>query len=698
MRFIIASTFTDSLAKLDPQSQSLVKQSAFDFQLNPENPGFQFHRVTKAKEKLFWSFRVNRDIRIILYKSAADFILCYTDHHDAAYTWAERRKMDIHPETGAAQLVEIRERTEEIVQRIYKQVEQEPALFERYEPDYLLALGVPHEWLDAVRYVGEGGFFELIGVLPEEAGEHLMQLAQGHPVPRPVLLREQDPFTHPDAKRRFRVVDQDQRLLESALAAPWEQWIVFLHPDQRTVVENDYSGPARVSGGAGTGKTVVALHRVAHLAEQNPDARILLTTFSTTLAKRLQHNLVLLIGEEVQTRVTVCNLHSLAKDLWEAHAQVPFKPLTGDKLAQHLQRAMKTVGHTEFSIDFLRSEWHALVEESGIGSWNAYKTVPRTGRSVPLGARQRRAVWNVFEEVKRALQADSLTSFSQLCFEAAHLFADAPKPFDHIVADEIQDFGTPELTFLRALVPEAPNDLFLCGDMGQRIYKPRTSFLAQGVDIRGRSTILRLNYRTTEQIRRYVDTLLPGAIADGDGETEARNAVSVLSGPEPEVALFRDTLEEADHVANWLKALLSGGYEARDIAVFARTKAVLQERAEPVLARCGIETCHLTDDTASLVEHAALGTMHRAKGLEFKAVLVVGCESELLPLTWVLNSLEPSEQDSFVEQERNLLYVACTRARERLLLTSVGTPSRYLANEMYTVSSKGGKVSGGWNS
>jgi mRNA-degrading endonuclease RelE of RelBE toxin-antitoxin system len=290
MEFRIADTFTDSLARLTGDEQKAVKTTAFDLQLSPDNPGMKFHKLDKAKDKKFWSIRVSKDIRLIVHKTPGSVLLCYVDHHDNAYAWAERRKLETHPKTGAAQFVEIRETVQEIVIPASVKAEKpkrSPAkklLFAHLTDEVLLGYGVPAEWLNDVRAADEDTLFTLADHLPAEAAEALLELATGGKprVPEPAVATA-NPFDHPDAQRRFRVMANVEEL-QRAFDFPWEKWTVFLHPEQRQWVERDYAGPARVSGSAGTGKTIVALHRAAHLARSNPDARVLLTTFSDTLA------------------------------------------------------------------------------------------------------------------------------------------------------------------------------------------------------------------------------------------------------------------------------------------------------------------------------------------------------------------------------------------------------------------------------
>ena len=289
MDFRISDTFIDSLNRLTNQEQKAVKTTVFDLQINPANPGLQFHKLDRVQDSRFASVRVSRDIRLIVHRSSDSLLVCYVAHHDDAYQWAQRRKLETHPTTGAAQLVEVRETVQEIIIPSYVVGPQEkPRLFEGNSDDELLKYGVPLEWLEDVRKVNEDSLLDLADHLPAEAAEALLELATGgSPMVAEIVGPTTDPFDHPDALRRFRVMSEIEDL-ERALEYPWEKWSVFLHPSQKQIVKADYSGPARVYGSAGTGKTVVALHRAAYLAETNPSARVLLTTFSETLANALK--------------------------------------------------------------------------------------------------------------------------------------------------------------------------------------------------------------------------------------------------------------------------------------------------------------------------------------------------------------------------------------------------------------------------
>lgn len=674
MRFLIADTFMKSLARLSREDQALVKQAAFEFQAAPANPGYQFHKLERAKDPRFWSFRPESDIRIIVHRDgASSLMLCYAAHHDEAYRWAERRTLEVHPTTGAAQFVEVQERVEEVVRRVVR--DQEPALFERYERDYLLGLGVPPEWIDALRTIGESAFMDIAEQLPAEAAERLLDLAAGKAVPLPADPRPADPYAHPDAQRRFRALGT-QHELQAALDAPWDTWAVFLHPTQRGLIERTAGGPARVTGGAGTGKSVVALHRAAHLARASAEGRVLLTTFSRALATRLEHSLRVLMGQDpARERIVVRHLHAVAAELALGDG-ADFKPATDADVGACLDVALRGRQNEYLTPAFARSEWTHVVDAHGITTWEEYKAVSRKGRGVPLSAKKRALSWGVLKAAFAELQRRGLSTFSLLC-SAAVARLQSQRPFHQVVADECQDFGPAELRLLRALCAEQPNDLFFCGDEGQRIYKGRASWLSLGVDVRGRSSRLRINYRTTEQIRRQADRLLPGSVRDG--ESEPNDTVSLLSGPPPELGGSDHPGAERDKLAAWLIARREEGLALHEIALFARTHKLVQDRIIPALSAAQLNHQTLDPDAMPIPGRVVTGTFHAAKGLEFRAVAIAACDRDQVPLRSIVRRLEDhADREDFVEQERHLLYVAFTRARERLLVTWSGTGCEWI--------------------
>lgn len=685
MEFRIADTFTDSLAKLSGDEQKAVKTTAFDLQMNPAGQGMSFHKLYRARDKNFWSVRVSSDLRIIVHKTADSLLLCYVDHHDPAYRWAERRKLETHPKTGAAQLVEIRERVEEITIPRYVEVERpaprKPLLFAGVAEDVLLGYGVPEEWLPDVQGADEDSLLAIADHLPSEAAEALLNLAVGAtPVTSVPLQPGINPFDHPDAQRRFRVMNNVEEL-ERALDYPWEKWTVFLHPAQRQLVERDYNGPARVSGSAGTGKTIVALHRAVFLARNNPDARVLLTTFSDTLANALRTRLRRLVSNEPRLgdRLEVHAMSSIGRRLYELNFGRP-KVATRDDIRRILtETAGKVEGH-KFGMHLLLTEWEQVVDAWQLGTWEAYRDVKRLGRKTRLPEQQRRMLWTIFEQARSNLNALDLVTeddiFSRL---ATRLVASKHPPFEYAVVDEAQDISIAQLQFLSALAGGRPNSLFFAGDLGQRIFQQPFSWKALGVDVRGRSRTLRVNYRTSHQIRLQADRLLGPEVSDVDGNTEERRGtVSVFNGPEPTIKVFGSPEEESSAVGKWMSNLTKEGLMPHEIGIFVRSESELA-RGRAAATDAGLPCKVLDEHVETISGHVSISTMHLAKGLDFRAVAVMACDDEVIPLQERIETVaDDADLQEVYDTERHLLYVACTRARDHLLVTSGAVPSEFL--------------------
>jgi len=689
MEFRIADTFTDSLSRLTAQEQKAVKTTAFDLQLDASAPGLSFHKLDRAKDPNFWSVRVNADIRLIVHRTQSSLLLVYVDHHDDAYKWAERRKIERHPTTGAMQLVEVRERVEEV--EIFKPKEvaepvapapaAKPKLFDNLRKFELMGFGVPEEWVDDVRRATEDTLFDIISHLPQEAQEALLKLAVGEkpepPVTAPV---EADPFAHPDAQRRFRILTNIEEL-QRALDYPWEKWAVFLHPDQLQFVERSYSGPARISGSAGTGKTVVALHRAVHLARNDPQARILLTTFSKALANALKVKLQHLAGNEpaVLARITVQSITGVAYDLYSSLFGQP--NIASPSLVHTLlTKAAGQVDGPKFSSAFLAGEWSEVVDAWQIENWEGYRDVSRLGRKTRIGGKQRESLWSIFEQLRAGLAERKAVTWSGVFGRlAAHYGATENRPFDFAVVDEAQDISVAEARFLAALVSHRPDGLFFAGDLGQRIFQQPFSWKSLGIDVRGRSHTLRINYRTSHQIRAQADRLLPPNISDVDGNAESRRGtISVFNGPAPEICTFDTATEESEAVGHWLADRLKEGCQPHEVGLFVRTGEQLK-RARAAIKIAGASGVELSDKVEAEAGKVAISTMHLAKGLEFRAVAVMACDDEVLPLQERIETVaDESDLEEVYNTERHLLYVACTRARDRLLITGVDPASEFL--------------------
>lgn len=687
MDFLISDTFTASLGRLTTEEQKSVKTSAFDLQLNPASPGFQFHRLDKAKDKNFWSIRVNRDLRIIVHKTASSLLLCYVDHHDKAYDWAERRKLERHPTTGAAQLVEIRETVKEIsvskiVEKPLPKAKKRVLLFRETSDSDLLSYGVPPEWLADVRKADEDSFLSLSQHLPAEATEALLNLATGS---RPIVQKpaepDSDPFQHPDSQRRFRLVTSVSEL-QRALDYPWEKWTVFLHPAQRSLVERSYNGPVRVSGSAGTGKTIVALHRAVYLARSQDKSRILLATFSDTLAASLRRKIDLLtMGEpSVGERIEVASILETAKSVIVKSKGGACKLAEEEVVREWIQDASKTTEGHRFTVPFLWNEWKEIVDAWQIRSWEEYRDVSRLGRKTRLAEKQRAVIWEIYSKVIQTMEKKKLFTIAGLFSEASLRLSTMRKmPFDFAILDEAQDTGVPEMRFLATLASGRSNSLFFCGDLGQRIFQTPFSWKSVGIDIRGRSHTLRINYRTSQQIRQSADLLLPSEVSDVDGNSESRfGTISVFEGPPPSVRVCEDKDTEIIEVSNWIRDRVAQGFLPDEMGIFVRSDRQLM-RAKKAAVAAGLKTTSLGEDFICKPGTVAISTMHLAKGLEFRAVVVMACDDDVVPLQSRIDTVtDDSDLQEVYETERHLLYVACTRARDQLLITGVNPASEFL--------------------
>ena len=687
MGLILSNVFQECLMTLSREEQKAAKLAAFELQINPANPGLQCHRLENIKDKNFWSARASRDIRLIFHRVESSVMLCYVGHHDPAYEWASRRKIETHPVTGAAQIVEIRETVREIQIPLYVPSEPAPGPepkrpLSNLTEDELLSYGVPAEWIPDVRTADDDMLLVIASHLPGEAAEAIIDLATGTTPPKPEVVPPEkgNPYEHPDAQRRFRVVTGTEELAR-ALDYPWEKWIVFLHPSQRDWVLRSFNGPTRVQGSAGTGKTVVALHRAVHLARTNTEARVLLTTFSAPLAALLREKLHRLIDGEpaLVERLDVLAMQELGERMHAAHLGKPNRIASEDLDALIRRYAPGEISRI-YGEDFSVEEFRDIVDAYHLHDWESYRDVRRLGRKSRLNEAKRRLLWEGFAQAMRELESQNLTTEHQLFHRTAdQLQRTAARPYQHIVVDECQDITAAQLRLLAAIAGTGPDALFFAGDLGQRIFQQPFSWNQYGIDIRGRSRTLRINYRTSQQIRQQADQLLDPESRDVDGNVQdRRGAVSVISGPDPVIRECEDHDSEIEAVASWIQERLAEGLTPKEFGVFVRSTQELK-RAQAALELAELPYEQLQPTAMRLGSKATLSTMHLAKGLEFRAVVVMACDEDVIPSAERIKALaDESDLEEVVATERHLLYVACTRARDHLLITSGATCSEFV--------------------
>ena len=425
----------------------------------------------------------------------------------------------------------------------------------------------------------------------------------------------------------------------------------------------------------------VALHRAVFLTRANPDARVLLTTFSDTLANALRAKLRRLISSEPQLgeRLEVHSMNAIARRLHDVNFGRP-QIASRDAIRDLLNKAAAAVEGHKFSLQFLLTEWEQVVDAWQLESWESYRDVARLGRKTRLKEGQRALLWSIFERARAGLHASSMVTYSEVYRRvAAKLSEGGHPPFEFAVVDEAQDVSVPQLRFLAALGGGRPNSLFFAGDLGQRIFQQPFSWKALGVDVRGRSATLRVNYRTSHQIRRQADRLLSIETSDVDGNTEDRKGtISTFNGPEPDIMVLDTPAEEIMAVSKWLATRIGEGIVPREIGVFVRSAAEL-DRARAAVESAKLPYKVLDEGVETTTGKASISTMHLAKGLEFRTVVVMACDDEVIPLQERIEMVaDDTDLEEVYNTERHLLYVACTRARDHLLVTSVDPASEFL--------------------
>jgi superfamily I DNA/RNA helicase len=478
-----------------------------------------------------------------------------------------------------------------------------------------------------------------------------------------------------------RVNSQEQ--LEAVLSGQWEKWQIFLHPNQQELVDAHYSGPVRISGSAGTGKTIVALHRVNHLLRVSDDTRVLLTTLSPALAGFLHARLRKLLADRPRLgeRVEVAGIDEYAQRLYKLHVG-PFQLTSRETVAQWITEACRAAGDAKLRPLFLLNEWDDVVDAQQLTTLEQYQAAERLGRKIRLNAERRQALWAIFAQVWAKLQASGTLTSAGLYHQLVTALERLPgSPVDHVVVDECQDLNQGQVRFLAALGRNRANALFFTGDIGQRIFQQPFSWKALGIDLRGRTKTLRVNYRTSQQIRKTADRLLEASIVDADGERVDRSkTISAFGGTPPVISVCDDEAAEQAAVVAFLQARLNDGVKPHEMAIMVREEAQLP-RAQAAAQATGLPAVVLDQRLATLAGSLNLSTMHLAKGLEYRAVVVMACDDDVIPSPTRLDAVsDPGDLKEAYDLERHLLYVACTRARDHLLVTGVHPASEFLTD------------------
>ncbi|MFJ4657959.1 3'-5' exonuclease [Nocardia sp. NPDC088792] len=739
---IVMATNTKAMGKLDGS----VKRKVYDFleklQADDTAPGLHIEPMKGAADARVRTGRVDLQYRAVLFRidpqgGDTTYIYMGTWNHDEANTLAELSTLRVNPITGTLEGI-IGELNGE-ADRKKRSVVRDPdgrlgkAVAETRKP-FLVGIGYTLEdlterlGLDAV--LAERAHTAMdedaINDLAAEAeaagswqGLALFELALGVSIDtiREKLSLTKNPvdqtldedsqiiaaLDHPVSKMQFTYIDDTEELRRVIEGGDFAAWRTFLHPEQRTYAEKDYNGAFRLSGGAGTGKTVVAIHRARNLWKRNPQARIILTTFNKTLAMGLKADLkVLEPGITIARKpgdpgVYVEGIDKLASDilsragdlgpastaLFGSPIEVTSARTNKDKMWRDVVQTVNSgLDHRLATPAFLDNEYVAVVLANQVTTLEGYAKVARAGRGVRLSRPQRIAVWKLVEGFRKQSRADGSLSFPEvLALAAAYLKERASNGVfvaDHVLVDEAQDLHATHWALLRALVAEGPNDLFIAEDSHQRIYGQPVVLSRMAIKIVGRSRRLTLNYRTTEENLEFAVKILQGGqYQDLQGDEESTTGYrSARKGPKPDLLQTNSSFDELEQVAKRVRGWLDQKVEPSTIAVLTRGQ---NDRTQFVraLGERGIEARAL-DDNPATSGHVQVLTMHRSKGMEFSRVILAGVDESHVPSKVALNTVPEEEQAEALLRERSLLYVAASRARDELVVTWSGRKSELL--------------------
>ena len=703
INLVFGSDFLYSFSQVPSRIQTKVNKVISGFKSNPTSASYNFESL-HTRDPHLRSIRIDQDYRGIIYKSDKGdlLILLWVDKHDAAYTWAQSKIFNIHPETGALQMIDLEAVgvTESESSETPEDENNEQDLFAEYRDRELIKLGIPEVAIPFVRtLITEKDLESAENILPEESWEALFHLYMGESlqdVYNSVVLPRMNVDTndvkeslqHEDSKRRFVVITDDEAL-KDMLAYPLDAWRVFLHPSQRKIVNMHANGPVRVLGGAGTGKTVVAMHRAKYLAETEFNSstdKILFTTYTRNLAADIKENLKKICATELLKRIEVVNIDSWVSDFLRKRSYTYSYVTSSERNVFWDDAMMVYEGKDSFSKQFFMDEWDQIIQQQGITTAKGYFKAKRIGRGRSLRVQQRKALWPVFEEYRRLLDERMKYEYADAARTVTRIL-EATKdilPYRSVVVDEAQDLDEVTFRLLRAISTNNPNNgennLFITGDAHQRIYGRKIVLSQCGIEIRGRSRSLKINYRTPEEIRSWAERILKGrTIDDLDGGTDnLKGYHSLLHGESPDIRAFADYGQEIEAIIEYIRNLVHEGAPEESICIAVRTNTLV-DRYYGALESRGLQLYRIETHDERSEPGIRIATMHRVKGLEFNHMICPGVNDQTLPLHHALELQDNEESRSDFElKERSLFFVALTRARKSVLITSYGKKSSFI--------------------
>lgn len=701
----ISSDFLTAFSKLPRQIQGKVTEFINKFRINPKSSGINLEKLPSI-DKNIRSVRIDNTYRgIVVYqKESSVYLLLWVDHHDEAYEWAKRKTCRVNSKTGALQVFDVQ--SVEVIEET--KTSSTKTIFGGLTKDIMIELGAPQDLIPFLKSIPDKETFNANkDKLPSDVYENFSWIAEGFD-PREIIdmikadtsdtelgeteKAESMPVTedfsaalkNAESKKSFVVIEGEEEL-RRIMAEPLEKWRIFLHPTQRKIVKKNYKGSARVLGGAGTGKTVVAMHRAKYLASQiNNDERILFTTFTANLAEDIKANLRKICSIEELQKIEVINI-----DAWVMRflSEVGFsaKIEYGEEIDKLWDIAVvNSLSELDFPWSFYKDEWNRVVIPQEALSLEKYVKAKRTGRGVRLDRKKRIEVWKVFDAYLSLMKEEQIRDINMAMYECSKLFASSgiKNKYAHIIVDEGQDFSDNAFRLLRTIAgEEKPNDIFIVGDSHQRIYNNYPTLSKCGINVRGRSSILKINYRTTEETRRYAFALLNGITFDDldDNVDLGDKCRSLVHGEAPVVKCFANANEELSYLNNCISGLQDRCVPLKNICIVARTNQLVKDYSAQ-LTKSGYSVYQIKRSKADDQSHDGIriATMHRVKGLEFQYVFIVSVNNRIIPLEVAIEHSDPIAERESYTAEKSLLYVALTRAQKQAYITCYGKKSELI--------------------
>lgn len=693
MRLFLSDSFFDKFTELPRNVQQNVRDFQKKFRQNSQSSAIHLESITQFKDSSLKTARVNQEYRAVVGALGQDnYMLLYVDKHDKAYRWAQNKKFVWNEHTQTCQIIPIDIQQEETY--VEESGNSNDATAESpfcdITDDQLLSIGVPEELIGIVRNIRN--FDDLDKAekkLPQDAFENIFDVMDGNDISSIIANIEEgkakegeDTLLSSNNRRCFIEITTDEELAR-IMDEGMEKWQLFLHPSQRKLVDSDYNGSTKVSGSAGTGKTIAAIHRLKYLCQSNMFGKVLFTTYTTALVDNLR-----VLVEKMSIDKQKYALNNIDKVLLEVAKEYKILPedfhvldYSGDKESLALWSEVLDQNISEFDEQFLYSEYIDVIIYNNNKDMKSYLLQPRTGRTKPITRKQRVEIWKLKEQYEALKQERKKVDRLELFNMAANYMKEHQiHPYSHVIADEFQDFSNPELRFLRQLVAEGRNDLFLTGDPYQRIYSGRKiNFTAAGINIRGKkSKKLKVNYRTTEEIKRMAVAVVKGEKYDDmdGGEENNKGYISLVHGEKPCYRIFASSNEEVEHVMKVVAECENNGISLNHICITARTRALYKDVVDG-LHQNDIPYQELKGGNATgNKDGISLCTFHSLKGLEFRIVILVGVTERSMPSKETsgkpFSMMDVPERKEYLMGIRSLLYVAITRARQMVFISGWG--------------------------